>query len=130
MFGLKVIFTSEQKNFWNTFKNFFFGKFVGKDKLGNKYYKNKKDDRWVIYSKDVEATRITSDWFLWIHHTINEVPKEEAAKFHWQKDHSQNKTGTKDAYRPNKISKKTILRTMIRGSNKLFSFNFIYFIFF
>ena len=33
-----------------------------------------------LLSNDVEATKITSDWFLWIHHTINEVPKEEAAK--------------------------------------------------
>ena len=112
MFGLKVIFTWwNKKTFGTLLKTFFFGKFVGKDKLGNKYYKNKKDDRWVIYSNDVEATKITSDWFLWIHHTINEVPKEEAAKFHWQKDHSQNKTGTKDAYRPNKISKKNNLKS-------------------
>ena len=87
MFGLKVIFTWwNKKTFGTLLKTFFFGKFVGKDKLGNKYYKNKKDDRWVIYSNDVEATKITSDWFLWIHHTINEVPKEEVAKFHWQKD--------------------------------------------
>ena len=47
---------------------------MGKDEFGNKYYKNKKDDRWVIYAKDIEVTKITSDWFLWIHHTVNEVP--------------------------------------------------------
>ena len=62
----------EQKHFWNIHQNFIFGKFVGTDEFGNKYYKNKKDDRWVIYANDVEATKITSDWFLWIHHTINE----------------------------------------------------------
>ena len=33
-----------------------------------------KDERWVIYSKNIEATKITSDWFLWIHHTVDKTP--------------------------------------------------------
>ena len=28
------------------------------------------DERWVIYSNNIEATKITSDWFMWMHHTI------------------------------------------------------------
>ena len=61
----------------------------------NKYYKNKKkDERWVIYSNDVEATKITSDWFLWIHHTVNEIPKEKKKNFTGKKTHSENKTGS------------------------------------
>ena len=47
---------------------------VGKDDFGNKYYKNKNDERWVIYSSDIEATKITSDWYLWMHHTIDKIP--------------------------------------------------------
>ena len=30
------------------------------------YYKNKTDERWVIYSKNVEATKISSEWYLWM----------------------------------------------------------------
>ena len=38
--------------------------------------------------KDIEATKITSDWFLWMHHTVNEIPLESQKKFNWQKSHS------------------------------------------
>ena len=38
--------------------------------------KTKKDERWVIYKDAVEATKITSEWYLWIHHTTNTIPRE------------------------------------------------------
>ena len=108
MMGLKQIFTWWNKNTFGTFlKTLFSGKYVGKDELGNKYYKNKKDDRWVIYKSDIEATKITSDWFLWMHHTINDIPSDPQKKFSWQKNHTQNLSGSSKAYKPNKISKKT-----------------------
>ena len=107
MIGLRQIFTWLNKNTFGTFlKTLFFGKFVGTDEFGNKYYKNTKDERWVIYAKDVEATKITSDWFLWMHHTVNEIPSESPKKFKWQKKHEQNLSGSIKAYKPNKISKK------------------------
>ena len=80
---------------------------MGKDEFGNKYYKNKKDERWVIYARDIEATKITSDWFLWMHHTVNEIPSDSIKKYNWQKSHSHNLSGSSKAYKPNKISKKT-----------------------
>ena len=40
-----------------------------------------KDDRWVIYSKNVEASKITSDWYLWMHHTIDKIPSEKIKNF-------------------------------------------------
>ena len=108
MIGLKQIFTLvEQKHFWNFLKTLFFGKLVGTDEFGNKYYKNKKDERWVIYARDIEATKITSDWFLWMHHTVNELPSDTVKKYNWQKSHSHNLSGSNKAYKPNKISKKT-----------------------
>ena len=56
---MKIIFTWWNKQTFGTFlKTLFTGKYVGKDKLGNKYYKNKNDERWVIYSKNIEATKI------------------------------------------------------------------------
>tara|TARA_Y100000996_G_scaffold57084_1_gene38720 strand:+ start:210 stop:563 length:354 start_codon:yes stop_codon:yes gene_type:complete len=105
MLGLKQIFTWWNRNTLGTFlKTLLSGKYVGSDEFGNKYYKNKKDERWVIYAKDIEATKITSDWFLWIHHTVNEIPTK-SKKFKWQKSHNQNLSGSSKAYKPNKISK-------------------------
>ena len=104
---MKIIFTWWNKQTFGTFlKTFFTGINVGKDELGNKYYKNKKGERWVVYSKNVEATKITSDWFLWMHHTTNDVPINKK-KFDWQKTHKENKTGTSESFKPTKIKKDT-----------------------
>ena len=59
----KLFFTWWNKQTFGTFlKTFFFGKYVGKDEFGNKYFKNKDNERWVIYKTDVEATKINTDW--------------------------------------------------------------------
>lgn len=103
---LKIIFTWWNKQTLGTFlKTLFSGKFVGKDEFGNKYYKNKQDERWVIYSEHIEASKITSDWFMWIHHTIDKIPDENEIKYLWQKSHLANRTGSKDSYRPTKIKR-------------------------
>ena len=49
--NLKIIFTWWNKQTFGTFlKTLFFGIYTGKDELGNKYYRNKKNnERWVIY---------------------------------------------------------------------------------
>ena len=104
--NLNIIFTWWNRQTFGTFlKTLFFGIFVGKDELGNKYYKNKKNERWVIFSADIEATQITSSWFMWIHHTIDKIPNNNESKYLWQKEHLENKTGTKESYRPTKIKK-------------------------
>ena len=104
--NLKIFFTWWNKQTLGTFlKTLFFGIYVGKDDFGNKYYKNKIDERWVIYSSNIEATKITSDWFLWIHHTIDKIPDKNDKKYIWQKNHLENKTGTKDHHRPINIVK-------------------------
>ena len=64
----------------------------------------------VIDVKDIDATKITSDWFLWIHHTINETPTTKTKKYNWQKRHTPNLSGTKSAYKPNKISKRNVIK--------------------
>ena len=106
---LKIFFTWWNKQTFGTFlKTLFFGKLVGKDELGNKYYKNKKDERWVVYANSIEATKITSDWYLWMHHTIDKIPTETSdKKYNWQKKHESNKTGTKNRHKPIKIKKNT-----------------------
>ena len=87
----------------------FTGKYVGKDEFGNKYYRNKKDERWVIYSGGVEASKITSEWYLWMHHTINKTQMKKILKnILGKKSHRENKTGTKESYKPIKIKKSEI----------------------
>ena len=106
MNNLKQIFTWWHKQTFGTFlKTLFFGKFVGEDSNGNKYYKNKNDERWVVYKDAIEASKITSGWFLWIHHTVNEIPDNKKKKYLWQKQHLENQTGTSNSYKPNYISK-------------------------
>ena len=34
----------------------------------------------VIYSGNIEATKITSDWFLWMHHTTDKIPVDKDVK--------------------------------------------------
>ena len=106
--NMKIFFTWWNKQTFGTFiKTFFTGKLVGKDDYGNKYYKNKNDERWVIYSSEIEATKITTDWYLWMHHTIDKIPNDKLEKkYLWQKKHSENKTGTEKKHKPIKISKK------------------------
>tara|TARA_Y100001935_G_C16878545_1_gene301421 strand:+ start:58 stop:408 length:351 start_codon:yes stop_codon:yes gene_type:complete len=107
--SLKIFFTWWNRQTFGTFlKTLFTGKYVGKDEFGNKYYKNKNDERWVIYSGNIEATKITSDWYLWMHHTVDKIPDEKLHKFAWQKKHLENKTGTSESYKPVKIKKNNI----------------------
>ena len=40
-----------------------------------------------------------------MHHTIDKVPDINEKKFNWQKSHLENKTGSKDSYKPIKIKK-------------------------
>ena len=105
---IKQIFTWWNSQTLGTFLHtIFFGKLMGRDEFGNKYYQNKKGKRWVIYNGEINASKITSDWFSWIHHISNTVPNEKTInKYSWQKPHKDNKTGTKDSYKPNEITKK------------------------
>tara|TARA_Y100001935_G_scaffold188860_1_gene157154 strand:- start:147 stop:506 length:360 start_codon:yes stop_codon:yes gene_type:complete len=101
---LRKIFTWwNQDTFGTRIKTILSGKFVGKDEFGNKYYENKKGKRWVIYSGEVDASKIPVDWFSWMHHTPNKIEKNhELKKYDWQKPHQSNLTGTESAYYPNK----------------------------
>ena len=101
-----MFFTWWNRQTLGTFlKTLLFGKYVGSDTFGNKYYKNNKNERWVIYSKNIEATKITSVWFLWMHHTVDKVPDKKNKKHLWQKKHLENQTGSKNSFRPIKIKK-------------------------
>ena len=79
----------------------FFGKFVGADDIGNKYYKSKSGKRWVIYKGEIDASKIPEEWYSWIHFTNNKIEdNHNLEKFSWQKPHQFNQTGTDKAYTP------------------------------
>ena len=101
---LKKIFTWwNQDTLGTKLKTIFFGKLVGKDDLGNKYYESKNGKRWVIYAGEIDASKIPVEWFSWIHFTSNKIEnKHNLDKYSWQKPHQQNLTGTELAYHPNR----------------------------
>ncbi len=107
---LKKIFTWWNRDTVGTrIKTIFFGKLVGTDKFGNKYYQSKKGKRWVIYSDEIDATKIPVEWFSWMHFMSNKIENShELKKYDWQKPHKPNLTGTDSAYYPNKNKKDAI----------------------
>ena len=97
----KKIFTWWNRDTLGTrLKTIIFGKFVGKDEFGNKYYTNRSGKRWVIYNNEVEASKIPPEWHLWIHFVTNHPPVGYIHKFSWQKKYVENLTGTNKAFRP------------------------------
>ena len=98
---LKQIFTWWHRQTIGTLiYTLFFGKFVGRDEFGNKYFSSSKGKRWVIYKDTVESSKIPSEWHLWIHFLTNDKPSENLRKFEWQKRHEENLSGTTKAYKP------------------------------
>ena len=99
---LKQIFIWWYRQTFGTFLyTLFAGKFVGEDEFGNKYYSNSKEKkRWVIYSKMVESSKIPPNWHSWIHFQRTSKPDLNTQIFPWQKQHEENLTGTKRAYKP------------------------------
>jgi NADH:ubiquinone oxidoreductase subunit len=82
----------------------FKGEKVGEDDYGNIYYRSSRkraghrEERWVIYAGDPEASKVPPEWHAWLHHTTDEpitTPKRA-----WQKPHVENVTGTEAAYLP------------------------------
>ena len=108
--SLKKIFTWwNQETFGTKLKTILSGKFVGKDSFGNKYYESKNGKRWVIYSEEIDATKIPVEWYSWIHFIANRIEKKhDLKKYKWQKPHQANPTGTKVAYYPNKNKENVI----------------------
>ena len=47
---------------------------------------------------------------MWMHHTVDKIPQDNEKKYVWQKNHVENKTGSKEAYKPIKIKKENNLK--------------------
>jgi NADH:ubiquinone oxidoreductase subunit len=78
------------------------GEKVGSDDGGNTYYLSKKNTkRWVVYKGSNDASKIPSEWHLWLHYTTDERPASNySKKYIWQKKHKENMTGTNESYYP------------------------------
>ena len=92
-----------QQTIGTKIQTIFFGKFVGKDTFGNKYYQNKSGKRWVIYKDEIDASKIPNEWYSWIHFINNKIENShDLKKYNWQKPHQSNQTGTANSYHPKK----------------------------
>ena len=78
------------------------GQKVGTDGYGNVYYTSKSGDRrWVVYNSSNDASRITADWYAWMHRMIDSHPDDALPPWpKFLKDPKPNLTGTASAYRP------------------------------
>ncbi len=109
MLFLKQLFTWWNGQTLNTrFYTWRHGEHVGTDEFGNKYYRAKSaipdsipERRWVVYNGYSEASSVPPGWHGWIHHRVNEIPREGTyTPREWEKPHHANRTGTAEAYRP------------------------------
>jgi len=99
----KIFIWWNQATIGTKIKTIFSGKLIGTDSFGNKYYESKKGKRWVIYSDEIDASKIPVEWYSWIHFTPNKIENtHDLKKYDWQKPHKANLTGTDSAYYPNK----------------------------
>lgn len=75
---------------------------VGNDEFGNEYFQHKKNDkRFVVYKGIIEPSKIPAEWHGWIHYSRTQPPvHNKTHKYHWQKIHLPNLTGTKNSYSP------------------------------
>lgn len=96
------------------------GRLVGSDKYGNKYFENPYHffgrSRWVEYADyknlEYDASQVPPEWFGWLHYKTDAPPFADCIKIHtkykWMLDHSENLSGTKDAYVPYSTTKPKI----------------------
>lgn len=94
-----------------TFLNtFFFGRSVGRDEHGNRYFVARwgaprkdgsriRQKRWVLYKGEPDPTTIPPEWYIWLHYTAD-APMQTYGKKAWQKPREPNKTGTDEAWLP------------------------------
>lgn len=82
-----------------------FGKLVGRDAGGNRYYQARRGRggmparRWVMFNGPPEASAVWPEWHGWLHYTCD-APLSDDARRIWQKPHLPNLTGTPGSYRP------------------------------
>lgn len=79
------------------------GEEVGRDELGNVYFRHKSDPRrrWVIYNGSNDSSRTPPGWSSWLRGQIADVPgKSLPPRRAFEQPSKQNLTGTGEEYRP------------------------------
>lgn len=85
------------------------GRLVGQDQLGNRYYEIVDDPqqlshrrRYVDYARSPhDASQVPAEWHGWLHQTNDQPPTQfPYAQWSWQAGHTENLTGTVQAYIP------------------------------
>jgi NADH:ubiquinone oxidoreductase subunit len=92
-------------NFGTWLFTLLFGRLVGRDGFGNRYFEERRARaglrrrRWVAYGRGVEASMVPPEWHAWLHYTT-EAPLSDVPHRPWQLPHRPNMTGTPQSYRP------------------------------
>ncbi|WBH17629.1 NADH:ubiquinone oxidoreductase subunit NDUFA12 [Sphingomonas radiodurans] len=100
---------------------------IGEDALGHVYYEGRKDTagnprRWVIYNGANDASRVSPEWFSWLHHQVDGAPDDALPLPRaWQKPALANMTGTPEAYRPSGALEKGGVRARSSGDYEAWS---------
>lgn len=83
------------------------GALVGTDRFGHQYYREKvvpkgrRERRWVLYNGEPDASKVPAEWHGWLHHNqASALPEGGPSPKPWQKEHTPNRSGTLQAYRP------------------------------
>ena len=79
-FLTKIFTWWNQDTFGTRLNTILFGKIVGSDDLGNKYYEGKNGKRWVIYAGSIDASKIPVEWYSWMHFTHKKKKKYSSWK--------------------------------------------------
>ncbi|PAA81278.1 hypothetical protein BOX15_Mlig032450g1, partial [Macrostomum lignano] len=79
------------------------GKLVGEDKYGNKYFENNEyflgRNRWVHYAPkhglEYDGSQIPAEWHRWLHSMTDDPPNKvpPSPQHKWLADHEQNPSG-------------------------------------
>ncbi|KII64262.1 putative NADH dehydrogenase [ubiquinone] 1 alpha subcomplex subunit 12 [Thelohanellus kitauei] len=106
--GLVEILTDPRTLFIKTFRTraYQYGTFVGEDVYGNKYYENlgsiKHRSRFVEFPfrgvQEFDASLVPPEWFNWLHHTTDRVPKPDDPKPFYSLPHIPNQTLFRSKY--------------------------------
>lgn len=105
-FGARLFTWWKNEPFGTTLFTRWRGESVGNDAQGNRYFRERvtpagePQRRWVLYSGDVEASKVPAEWHAWLHHTTDSLPDPGRKRHTWEQPHLANRTGTADAWRP------------------------------
>ena len=94
-----------------------FGRLVGTDKFGNKYYQNDYyfygRNRWVEYDQRVyleyDGSQVPAEWHNWLHYVCDDPPTvNPRVNYKWMSDHRENLSGSDKAYVPYSTTREKI----------------------